>query len=46
MATKKKGILTTSPEWAKHLRKYLKRKFWRNERNASKSEIRKETKGS
>ncbi len=32
MATKKKGTLTTSGEWAKHLRKFLKRKFWKAER--------------
>ena len=32
MATKKKGTLTTSGEWAKHLRKWFKRKFWKAER--------------
>lgn len=29
MAHKKKGQLTTSPEWARHLRKYMKRHFWK-----------------
>ena len=35
MATKKKGLLTTSIEWAKHLRKYGKRTFWKRERKAA-----------
>ncbi len=42
MANKKKGHLTTSPEWAKHLRKYMKNQFWRGERFASKEFIRNE----
>lgn len=42
MATKKKGQLTTSSEWAKHLRKYLKKKFWSSERKSEKKLIRKE----
>lgn len=42
MAHKKKGHLTTSPEWAKHLRKYMKNQFWKGERNASKELIRNE----
>ncbi|MBD0403905.1 hypothetical protein [Flammeovirga sp. EKP202] len=42
MAHKKKGLLTTSPEWAKHLRKYMKNQFWKGERNASKELIRNE----
>lgn len=42
MAHKKKGHLTTSPEWAKHLRKYMKNQFWKSERNASKELIRNE----
>ncbi|MEN7550482.1 hypothetical protein AAG747_21360 [Rapidithrix thailandica] len=42
MAHKKKGHLTTSPEWAKHLRKYMKNQFWRRERNAGKAFIRNE----
>lgn len=42
MAHKKKGHLTTSPEWAKHLRKYMKNQFWKGERNASKKLIQNE----
>lgn len=34
MAHKKKGHLTASGEWVKHLRKELKRQFWKGERNA------------
>ena len=44
MAHKKKGHLTTSPEWAKHLRKYMKNQFWRGERNAEKKLIQSELK--
>lgn len=36
MSTKKKGLLTVSGEWAQHLRKYWKRKFWKKERKAAK----------
>jgi hypothetical protein len=36
MATKKKGTKTTSKEWAKHLRKWGKRAFWKAERKAGK----------
>jgi len=36
MSTKKKGVVTTSGEWAKHLRKWGKQKFWRKERKAGK----------
>jgi addiction module HigA family antidote len=36
MSTKKKGTLTTSGEWAKHLRKFKKRKFWKGERKEAK----------
>ncbi len=43
MATKKKGVLTTSPEWAKHLRKFGKAHFWRRERQAGKKQTRKES---
>jgi hypothetical protein len=39
MAHKKKGHLTTSPAWAKHLRKYMKNQFWKGERKASKELI-------
>lgn len=36
MSTKKKGLLTISGEWAKHLRKWGKKAFWRGERKAGK----------
>jgi hypothetical protein len=36
MATKKKGLLTTSGEWAKPLRKFSKGKFWKSERQEEK----------
>ena len=38
MSTKKKGLLTTSNEWAKHLRKWGKRLFWKTERKEGKRE--------
>lgn len=38
MATKKKGILTSSPEWWKHLR-WIKRPFWKGERQAAKEDV-------
>lgn len=44
MATKKKGILSTSKEWAKHLRKDGKKSFWSSERYAVKQLIKKEVK--
>ena len=40
MAHKKKGQLTTTGEWAKHLRKYLKREFWKGERKQEKKLVR------
>lgn len=42
MATVKKGILTKSPEWWKHLR-WVKRLFWHKERGAVKRMIRRES---
>jgi hypothetical protein len=39
MSQKRKGQLTASPEWVKHLRKYLKRHFWKRERLAVKKEV-------
>lgn len=42
MANKKKGQLTTTGEWAKHLRKFLKKQFWKGERSAGKNLIEKE----
>jgi hypothetical protein len=35
MATVKKGMLTPSPEWWKHLR-WRSRAFWKSERKAAK----------
>ena len=43
MSHKRKGQLTTSSEWAKHLRKFGKRLFWKNERLAEKKMIEKNT---
>jgi hypothetical protein len=34
MSHKKRGQLTTSPEWARHLRPLLRRFFWKGERRA------------
>lgn len=34
MATVKKGLLTKSPEWWRHLRR-MKRVFWKRERKAT-----------
>lgn len=42
MTHKQKGQLTTSGEWARHLRKFLKRQFWKGERNAGRNLIKKE----
>jgi hypothetical protein len=42
MSHKRKGQLTVSGEWAKHLRKYFRRKFWKKERKAVKKLIRAE----
>jgi hypothetical protein len=39
MAHKRKGQLTVSGEWAKHLRKFYRRKFWKGERKAGKKII-------
>ena len=36
MTHKRKGQLTTSGEWAKHLRNYYKREYWKGERRAEK----------
>ena len=35
MATVKKGVLTQTGEWWKHLR-WMKRRFWKGERQAGK----------
>jgi len=37
MATVKKGTLTASPQWWKHLR-WVKRQFWKRERRAAKKD--------
>lgn len=42
MSSKKKGQLTVATEWAKHLRKFLRRKFWKGERKATQKLIRQE----
>lgn len=34
MANKRNGQLTVTVEWAKHLQKLLKRRFWKRERKA------------
>jgi hypothetical protein len=39
MATNKKGNLTRPVEYAKHLRKFMKRKFWKGERMQERKEI-------
>jgi hypothetical protein len=40
MSNKRKGQLTVSKEWAKHLRKFWKSQFWKGERTESKKIIR------
>lgn len=42
MSHKRKGQLTVTTEWAKHLRKFFKKQFWKSERNAGKKLIHKE----
>ena len=42
MATVKKGILSRSPEWWKHLRPWCKRKFSKKERQAAKREAKRD----
>ena len=44
MVHKRKGQLTTIGEWAKHLRRFKKRQFWKKERTAGKKLIYKERK--
>lgn len=41
MATKKRGILSASPEWWKHLR-WVKRRFWKQERKAAKKDAKRQ----
>ncbi len=40
MAHKRKGQLTVSGEWARHLRPFLRRMFWKGERQAAKDHLR------
>lgn len=42
MAHKKRGQLTTSPEWAHHLRPFLRRVFWKGERQTARELIQEE----
>ena len=42
MSTKKKGVLVTAGEWAKHLRKIGRRVFWHKHRGAEKKRIRRD----
>jgi hypothetical protein len=44
MSHKRKGQLTKSPEWQKHLRKYLRRLFWSRERMNERKDIEKQIK--
>ena len=39
MTHKRKGQLTVSKEWAKHLRAFWKKQFWKKERQAEKKSI-------
>ena len=40
MAHVKKGHLAASPEWRKHLRRWLRRNFWKRHRQAELREVR------
>lgn len=42
----RKGMITHSKEWCKHLRKYGRRLFWKSNRQAEDHEIRSEAKRS
>ncbi len=44
MSHKRKGQLIVATEWAKQLRKFLKRQFWKAERKAGQVLITKELK--
>lgn len=44
MATKKRGLLTVTGEWAKHLRPMMRRLFWRRERMAARRDARRQAK--
>jgi hypothetical protein len=42
MASVKKGFLAASREWARHLRPYWRRQFWKQERRGGRKEARKQ----
>jgi hypothetical protein len=42
MSHKRKGQLTVTKEWAKHLRKFWRKQFWKGERFAGKKIVRQE----
>lgn len=42
MAHKRKGHLTVAGVWAKHLRKFWRRQYWKGERSAGKKTIHQE----
>ncbi|MCK5443263.1 MAG: hypothetical protein KAJ23_15365 [Maribacter sp.] len=44
MSLKRKGQLTSYGEWAKHLKKFGKRFFWKGERKGEKRLIKEELK--
>ena len=39
MATRKKGITVSTPQWWRHLRKYVHRQFWKRQRRADKKDL-------
>jgi len=43
MSTVKKGVLIQAGEWAKHLRRWGKRKFWRKHRGVERRIVQSET---
>lgn len=40
MSSVKKGVITASGEWARHLRPYGRRVYWKCERKAAKADAR------
>lgn len=46
MASVKKHVLTAAREWWQHLRPFGKRDFWKRERQAHKTAVRRELKDS
>lgn len=46
MSNIKKGQLTATGRWAKHLRKVFRRAFWKGERQTGKKNAKKEVKES